>query len=217
MKRLAVVCGVLLLLAGPVLAADINPPPWWPIDPGEPPPVGATYQGWEFMTDDPVSMPDFGDNPYGFSPAEVLPIGPWIDELMPFEYELGYWVGVGVWPLSGEIIVPINNIPRVNEQKIIWVQLTWMPQQDPASRPVVEEIEWNGGPGTIVNEEPIGPDWIHTTYEIVLPFNPDHEVVYIQGDIYVDELVIDTLCTPEPATLALMGLGSLLMVVRRRR
>jgi len=33
----------------------------------------------------------------------------------------------------------------------------------------------------------------------------------------VDQLVIDTRCAPEPATMALLGLGGLGMLFRRKR
>jgi len=215
MKRFLFQCVAVMLLATPLLAANIVLPPWDWADPS------ATFQGWEFMTPDPMPLPDFGENPYGMLPAEVLPIGPWMPEWMPYADPAygDHIFGVGVWPLSGEIFIPINNVPKPNEQKLIWVQLTWMYQgSDPTTMPpfpIVEEIEW-GAPAQIVSEIQFGP-WTHTTYEIVLPFNPDHEVVRIWGDIWVDEVVIDTLCTPEPATMGLLAVGGVLALIRRKR
>lgn len=212
MKRFVFQCVAAMLLATPLLAADIVYPPWDYMDPS------ATYQGWEFYTPEPMPMPDFGNNPFGFSPAEVHPLGQWMPEWEVYntpDHSFGY----GVWPLSGEIVIPINNVPKENEQKLIWIQLTWMPaDNDPVIPPfpMVEEIEWNGGQGQIVSEIPFA-QWMHTTYEIVLPFNPPHEIIRIWGDIWVDEVVIDTLCTPEPATMGLLAAGGVLALIRRKR
>jgi len=207
MKRMFWMVSLVAVLAAPVLAEDMNPPEWW----GEP---GTTWQGWEFNTPEPNPMPDWGNNPLGMSPANVSPIGPW----MPQKDRQ-----VGVWPLSGIIDVPINNYPEPNPEKWIWLQLTWQPQQGGTQpSPMVEEVQWgNAGITTLIESEQLrnNPLWWHSTYQIVLPFNPPHEVVRISGDINVSELVIDTRCVPEPGTLVLLatGLLGLLCYAWRRR
>ena len=45
--------------------------------------------------------------------------------------------------------------------------------------------------------------------------NPAFEIVRIDGAVMVDEIVIDTICIPEPASLALLGLGGLALMRRR--
>ena len=37
----------------------------------------------------------------------------------------------GIWPLSGTIEVELYNYNIPNPDKIIWIQLTWMPQVPP--------------------------------------------------------------------------------------
>jgi hypothetical protein len=68
------------------------------------------------------------------------------------------------------------------------------------------------------------PDgWIHEVFKITYDFNPDFE--WFEGGFWddmaqtvlIDQIVIETLCyVPEPATMVLLGLGSLLMIRRKR-
>ena len=195
------------LMVVPAVADDLNPPPWRGLD-------GTSYARWEFGTDDPYAPPE-NDwyNPYGMPEIEVQPLTDWYDE---------YDGRLGVWALSGEIWVDIWNYPEPLPHKFIWVQLTWAPMEfEPNPFPNVEEIFTTGGPyyGTLQDEFDVGPDpfeWYHSTYLIELWPNPDFETVHIWGDIYVDEVVIDTWCIPEPASLSLLALGSL-VVLRRKR
>ena len=191
-----------------VFADDLYPPLWR----GDP---GSTFQMWEFLTPDPNAVPDVWDNIYGMPIAEVTPgTGQeWWDI---------YGDRQGVWPLSGTIEVPINNQPLPLPYKDILVQLTWS-QQVSTSIPVVWDLV-SGVQGTLVNEIDLGPTgepygdgtWYHSTYLIHLEPNPDFEIVKIDGTIMVDELVIDTICFPEPASLGLLALGGLAMLRRRR-
>jgi hypothetical protein len=205
MRHLVLALAVLLAVPAMAWADDYNPPPWR----GDP---GWTYARWEFMTPDLMPPPDQWDNPFGPPELEVNPFG---DGWMP-----GYQGREGVWPLSGEIWVDIFNYPEPNDEKWIWVQLTWAPMMgEPTPFPNVEEIFNEGGPypGMEIDRQPAFPgDWTYSTFLIELPFNPQFETVYIWGDIYVDELVIDTICIPEPTSMAML-LGGCVLVLRRRR
>jgi hypothetical protein len=52
-----------------------------------------------------------------------------------------------------------------------------------------------------------------------LAFNPQYEDVIITGSYYVGEVVVDTICIPEPSSLALLAVGaiSLLPYAWRKR
>jgi len=204
---------LLLSSAGATLALDINPPEWRGLP-------GTTWQGWEFNVNDTMPPADIGDNRYGNPIAFVNPIDPgWIADLDGMQ---------GVWPLSGEIYAEVPNTPfDPLHEKWIRVQLTWQLEPDAVNPPLVEVVgttpEIPGVPAQAVpvQEIQVGVgDWLHTTYEITLPENPEMETIRIAGDIYVDELVIDTYCVPEPssALLAAMSLVAVVgMTVRRRR
>jgi hypothetical protein len=64
---------------------------------------------------------------------------------------------------------------------------------------------------------PVGEHW-YVTYDITLSPNPPEEVIVIQPagcTTYIDEIVVDTICIPEPATLLMLGLGGLALLRKR--
>jgi len=204
-RRIAVAASIAFVVVGAlssrVLADDLNPPPWQRFQPG------TTFQEWEFLTSSPNPAPDLVYNPYGMPELTAIP-----GALQTWQ---AVWDGrQGVWPLSGTMLVGISNNPVANPYKDVWIQLTWEAQA-PGNRPTVWETI-SGEYGTIVSEVSVGGSWLLTTYNIHLIPNPSFENVRIDGGIMVDELVIDTICIPEPGTLALFGLGGLVLFLRRR-
>jgi hypothetical protein len=190
------------LLSTTVLAEDIFPPPWR----GQP---GTTWADWEFLTPNPTPLPEVQFNPYGDSSTVVYPgfSQTWQQE----------WGGhVGVWPLSGVAFIEIPNSPVPNPYKDIWVQVTWAAQvPGPGGQPYVSE-EYSGLTGSLINQialgptnaqpsPPLGDTWYQSVYQIRIQPNPPHEKIVIGGSIMLDELVIDTYCVPEPATLIMFA------------
>jgi PEP-CTERM motif len=205
MRKVLILVAVVLVLALQCsFADDLKIPSWRGQD-------GTTFHRWEFGTDDPMPVPDEWYNPYsqGLPPDILVEPGPGMGWLPEMDGRLG------VWQLSGHIDIDIWNRPEPLPLKIIQIQMTWSPQPNTGDPLVVETN--SGIVASVVDEIIIGNPWIHTTYRIILQPNPEWEHIQISGDIDVDELVIDTICTiPEPGTVGLIAIGVLALVRRKK-
>jgi hypothetical protein len=124
---------------------------------------------------------------------------------------------LGVLPLSGCLHVIVDNHDPWKPEKWIRLQLTWRPQ-DPGEYPIICDLDpLPIDPPVIIEEVIIGDGWVETTYDWYLDWNPPDESFNIMGTINVDEVVIDTWCIPEPATMSLLALGAAGLLIRRRR
>jgi len=200
---------IVVCICGSVALADDLRMPEWPRY-GD----GTTYARWEFEID-PDAPVDW-DNPYATEPPMVQP-GPGAE----------YDPGEGAWVLGygAAIEILIANRPDPLAQKMIQIQVTFKPLGDPLSGPEYPMIQagseaevqqgiwhdaWQEPPSTV-----LGDGWIHEVSRIDLFPNPESEIVKIGGGILVRELVIDTICVPEPATLSLLALGAVALIRRR--
>jgi hypothetical protein len=225
---LLVLAGVLFAIAAPSLADDLLPP-WWRYKDPDHHVNRSTLQQWEFSDDSinpepepgytmpPVTLPHFVVAPG----AGVETTGAtWIDE-DPDSSRQGIWALTDS-EVTGIIDLFISNYSGGPEKKI-WIQLTWKPQihipAPPApGEPLITGLADFFAPfgASLVSQQSLAEGWIHSTYLSVIQPNPEAELITISGDILVDEVVVDTIC-PEPATLALLGLGFPLLMRSRRK
>jgi hypothetical protein len=195
------------------MADDLLPPYWRGAK-------GTTSQVWEFM--DVVNNPIPPDGPAlgGLDPLPSTEIwvypGPgmgWLPD------DLGR---LGVWPLSGRMDVIVDNLDPPNDEKWIYVQITWREQDIGSGEGIVfdyfEPAPSAQYPPRLVEEIQLDLGWIHSTFEWRIDWNPPDETFGFSGNINVDEIVIDTWCIPEPSTIVcLISLGFFVGLIYRRR
>jgi hypothetical protein len=183
------------------VADDLHPPAWRGLP-------GTTFEEWKFLTPNPTPLPDLVNNPYGMPGSHVWP-----------GTGQTWWpvwgAREGVWPLSGAMELYIPNAPPPNEYKDVWLQLTWAKQAF-ASAPIISSNP--GGTIQLLSQVDIGPtgesppagaNWWHSTYNLRIYPNPNFETIRIDGTVMVDQVVIDTICVPEPSTFVLLGMGAI--------
>lgn len=213
MRRTLVLCVVtgLMLMLNSVWAEDVHAPPWLRTD------AGTTLQWWEFSTDANPTDPEPGYNNTAGGVPSVEITGGFLEGTFWYDVFNGY---SGVWGFEQEMIATIPNFDELNPVKEIWVQLTYWADGIANLYALPEGQSSELVVMTLENSTALGGDWYQATYSATLQPNPTFEEIWVRPvncTLYVDELVIDTICTvPEPATICLLGLGTLALLRRRR-
>ncbi|MHC4213311.1 MAG: PEP-CTERM sorting domain-containing protein [Planctomycetota bacterium] len=221
MRRIAVLCIIGVLASASIaVAEDYNPPTGWSrTDPG------ATYQIWEFSTEYPAAVeypdiyPDDSDN--GAGDAFVTFTKGWGDNTA---WQAVYPQGsthTGVWGFEDDMIATVPNFNQDNPIKEVWVQMTYLADEAPILWLLPEGILADGATMDLVDQTTAdSAGFVNATWYGIIEPNPTMEEIWIRPSectVYVDELVIDTICrVPEPTTICLLGLGGLALLRRRR-
>ncbi len=212
MRRGLAILGIVSLCAPAALADYLFDPPWLGGEGG----LGyPTYQGWEFRTDlDPTTV----NNPYGVPTLDPGATGAWEgvfegrDGVLRFEW----------WD---EVNIDIPNADHDNPSKEVWFQITYFAFGGFSS--LSYDIAGWGGETTAFGGESIGPtilestaagDWVYEAVHWVIEPNPHGETITLSSffdDIYIDQIHIDTVCIPEPASVVLLAVGALVGLRRR--
>ncbi len=203
MKSLVCLFAVALVAAaGVALADDYNPPDWRGQE-------NTTFQRWEFGDENPNPAPDLLDNPLGDPTLQVAGSAPFT-----------LWLAQdsdrsGVWKFEDYVQITIQNFDEQRPYKEIWIQLTYSADADP----LISTVPGSTGGDAPIDKEQVGTLYWHATYSLRIEPNPDQETIYIQPrncTTFIDEIVIDTICVPEPLTVCLLGLGGLALLRKRR-
>ncbi|MFA5553907.1 MAG: PEP-CTERM sorting domain-containing protein [Phycisphaerae bacterium] len=175
---------------------------------------GWTYQQWSFSDDNKTPDADVDGNPYGKPLLDVDTTFDWI-QIDPASGR------DGIWPLTRELDIFLPNSQQPNPLKFIWIELIWNPNIDYYSpflpkEPSVSVVPFEQMQMTRTDEI-LGDGWVKSNFDIVIWPNPPSEWIAIKGNFLVDSISIETLCIPEPATLALFGIGGLAALIRNKK
>jgi hypothetical protein len=182
---------------------------------------GTTHQQWTFDDADNPATPEDCQNDYGMPVADIT-LGDfasgWMNDAM------GFGTQTGIWDLgdAGTIVLDIDNQPLAGPYKEIWVQVTYFedslipaPAIDvPGATLLAQETE------IILVEatQPFG-DWLMQKTVWQITPNPAFEQVMITAEAgltaMIDQVTVDTICVPEPASMVILMFGASALVLRR--
>jgi hypothetical protein len=181
--------------------------------------LGTTLEQWSFGDGSVTPSPDplTLHNTYGTPELWVGSRATYYDSIDSYK---------GVWtPGTDEIDIQIPNTDNTgsNTYKNIWIEITWKAagltvRPHLPSNPMVL-VDPDGGydamnftrSDTLINDS----GWYRTIVMVDIWPNPISEWIAIKGDIYIDEITIDTRCVPEPATFGLL-IGGAFVALRRK-
>ena len=174
----------------------------------------TTSQAWEFTDGSNPAIAEVGapwDNPYGTPTAEIrgfMDLEAWYPE---YQGEDGVWGLAQITPI--DLIIPNTDNTGPDTWKEIWLQITYLdPYGDGYNLPIDVAPDFDSL--TRVSHQQLASGYWHDTYSIIVIPNPLEETITlrtIQCVLYIDEIIVDTICIPEPMTVALLGLGGLLL------
>jgi hypothetical protein len=207
---------IMLLMPAVTFGHDLIQPAWRGED-------GATYQEWSFSSDDNPAAPENVSNDFG-PPSAAITTGDfasgWLEDAIVFGSQTGIW-DLGQ---SGSISLDIPNSSATGGYKEIWLQVTYFSDESFVYSPEINvtgaEFLSDQWETMLVEEAPApGGQWLLEKSVWRIYPNPQSEQVVITSDpmftSMIDQIVVDTICVPEPFSCVLLGLGCLLL--RRKR
>ena len=205
---------IFLFIHSIAFSHDVIQPDWRGLD-------GTTHQIWEFTTSGNPVLPDVDNNPYG-DPTATITVGllgeGWLETL-------GFGSQTGLWDLGdggGQIVLDIPNRPEPLPYKEIRIQVTYfMDISQPPTIDVPGAAYVGGQTGVLIEDTGMGSGWYLDLSIWRIEPNPSSEKIYLYSSAtwgtVIDQIVVDTICAPEPATICLLTIGGLFARGKRRR
>lgn len=136
-------------------------------------------------------------------------------------------VHIGVYDENGDgdtsrpvpVSIWIPNDPEERPVKMIFWQMTSDKSPTPQANPPTTNPPGTSVPTNIPHWQHDNTNWYTYNGMNEIRPNPDGEWLTfgLVHSTNIEEIVIKTICMPEPATLGLLAAGGLMMLVRRRR
>jgi len=204
---------------------DVVPSPMWATDLDNP--YGEPFIEWPcgpYVVEDPggvagevtaVVTVDWVDYmpPWGETAADVIPDTPTV--------HIGVLDPTGAPDTSRPVPVRIwiPNDPQDRPVKKIFWQMTSDKSPTPQGDPPTTNPPGTSVPTGIPHYKHDASNWYTYNGMNEIRPNPDGEWLTFElvDSTNIEEIVIKTICMPEPATLGLLAAGGLMMFVRRRR
>ena len=180
--------------------------------------VDTTHQVWNFDTDANPAVPNVVENPNGDPTLTVEDDNPndmwWIDNNRGHD---------GVWKTEGYVTIVIPNTqntgPGTYKEVVVEMVYDAGAGIDAWLRYTADNSPISDGIKPVESTD-LGDGYRLSKWVFRIEPNPTTETLYLLPfycNLYVDSITVDTTCVPEPATMALLGMGGVLTLIRRRR
>ena len=218
-KHLTMAWMCLTVLALPVLADDVAPPPW---SGGAP---GSLFAEWDTWGGHPGLMaPDQWFHNIPHTVTAPVATGPHATS-RPSVGEPNERFDVMEVTAHDGLMFHLDNWDQRNPEKLIRIQITYRSGGGepigfnvwPSLDPVGEGLFIPAVP-FLIDPRDLQGEWLTGVYDFTMVPNPEAETIGLKFSdypVFVDQVVIDTICVPEPASIALLAMGGLALLRKR--
>jgi len=187
---------------------------------------GTTYQQWSFDTESPNPvLPEISENDYGLPTADITVTtfgSGWLDTLLGLGTQSGVW---DVGP-AGSIVVDLPaQVTAPGTYTEVWIQVVYFEDLGFFPAPNITmssgQLQADQSQTQIVESTIPSGDWVLQKSVWYLDASAPIEQITISADLnfssIIDKVIVDTIVVPEPATMGLLLLGSVILLRKKRR